>query len=324
MRFFVTGATGFIGGHLVERLVSDGHTVTALVRSPAKASRLLELGARLLPGDLSVFADRAFVLDEVDIVVHLAGVVTAYDPDEYEAINYTAVVDLMRCLQRQTWRPSRLLFASSLAAAGSNPRGRPWSEADPVAPMDPYGKAKARAEVALRDAGFPVTCFRPPLVFGAGDPAFLTLFKPASRGLGLSVAGPPQRLSWIYVDDLVDAMLTLAGDDRPESFTYFTTAEDTMDTDRLWDALRSAFGRTILVLPVPGPLLGIAASISGAVAPLLGLRNQLDHKQVAQMRAPRFECTSQTLTRDLGWSAQVSFEDAIRRTAEGYSALGWL
>jgi nucleoside-diphosphate-sugar epimerase len=251
-------------------------------------------------------------------------VVTAYDPAEYEAINYTAAVDLMRCLQRQTWRPRRLLFASSLAAAGSNPPGRPWSETDPVAPMDPYGKAKARAEAALCEAGFPVTCFRPPIVFGAGDPAFLTLFKPASRGLGLRVAGPPQRLSWIYVDDLVDALVSLAEDTRSGSYTYFTTSEDTMDTDRLWDALRAAFDRRILVLPVPGPLLWVAATVSSAVAPLLGLRNQLDHKQVAQMRAPRFECTSAALTADLGWTARVSFEDAIRRTADGYRALGSL
>ncbi len=323
-RFLVTGATGFIGGHLVERLVSDGHAVTALVRSPDKASRLRELDVTLLPGDLSLFADEALVLDQVDVVVHLAGVVTAYDPAEYEAINFTAVVELMQCLHRQTWRPRRLLFASSLAAAGSNPSGHPWTESDPVAPMDPYGRAKARAEVALRRADFPVTCFRPPLVFGSGDPAFLTLFKPAAQGLGLCVAGEPQRLSWVYVDDLVQAVLALVDDERDGSYTYFTTSEDTMDTDRLWDALRAAFDRRILVLPVPGPLLTVAAAVSSAVAPRLGLRNQLDHKQVAQMRAPRFECTSAALTADLGWSAQVSFEDAIRRTADGYRTLGWL
>ncbi len=324
MRFLVTGATGFIGGHLVERLVSEGHVVTALVRSVAKATRLRELGVTLLRGDLSIFADNDLVLDEVDVVVHLAGVVTAYDPAEYEAINFTAVVDLMRCLQRQSWSPRRLLFASSLAAAGSNPPRRPWTETDPVVPMEPYGKAKARAEVALRETGFPVTCFRPPLVFGPGDPAFLSLFKPASHGLGLRVAGPPQRLSWVYVDDLVTAVLAMANDERDGSYTYFTTSEDTMDTDRLWNALRAAFRRSIFVLPAPGPLLWMAATVSSAVAPRLGLRNQLDQKQVAQMRAPRFECTSAAISQDLGWSAHVTFEEAIRRTAEGYRALGWL
>lgn len=324
MRFLVTGATGFIGGHLAERLVSEGHEVQALVRSPSKAGRLRTLGVTLVQGDLSLFAAADTVLDEVDVVVHLAGVVTAWDPAEYEAINFTAVVDLMRCLERQSWRPRRLLFASSLAAAGPSPGHRPWTEADPVAPADPYGRAKARAEAALAQATFPVTTFRPPLVFGPGDPAILTLFKPARWGVGLKVAGPAQRLSWIYVDDLVDAILAMSADERSGSFTYFVTSEDTMDTDRLYEALRAALHRSILVLPVPGSVLWVAAAVSSAVAPRLGLRNQLDHKQVSQMLEPAFVCTSAALTRDLGWQAAVGFEEAVARTAQGYRELGWL
>lgn len=324
MRFLITGATGFIGGHLVERLVADGHEVRALVRTPAKATRLRALGVTMIPGDLSFFASPDRPLEEVDVVVHLAGVVTARDPDQYQAINFTAVVDLMRWLERQRWRPRRLLFASSLAAAGPSPADRPWTEADPVAPIDPYGEAKARAESALGDATFPVTCFRPPIVLGPGDVSFLTLFKAAQWGVGLKVAGPAQRLSWIYVDDLVNALVTLAKDERTGSFTYFVTSENVIDTDQLWDTLGAILGRRVLVLPVPGPLLSLVATVASVVAPWLGLHNQLDHKQVAQMRAPSFVCTSAALTRDLGWTATVSFEDAVRRTAEGYRKLGWL
>lgn len=324
MRFLITGATGFIGGHLVRRLLDDGHEIIALVRSPEKADVLRDGGAQLLSGDLSVFAEPDRVLPEVDVVVHLAGVVAASSEEQYEAINYTAVLDLMACLERQPWTPRRLLFASSLAAAGPSPVDRPWTEADPVGPIEPYGEAKARAEVALGEAPFPVTSFRPPVVLGPGDPAFLTLFKAAVRGVGIRVAGKPQRLSWVYVDDLVEAIVAMANDSRDGHHTYFTTSEDVVDTVRLWDAVSAALSRRIAVVPVPGPVLSLAAAVAKPLTNVLGIRNQLDGKQVAQMRAPCFVATSAALTRDLGWTAQVGFEDAVRRTADGYAEMGWL
>lgn len=324
MRFLITGATGFIGVHLVRRLRAEGHEVIGLVRTPAKAKAIEQLGATLLSGDLSLFADPELELPEVDVVVHLAGIVAAQDPAAYEAINYTAVLDLMACLQRQAWKPRRLLFASSLAAAGPSPGDRPWTEADTPAPVDPYGDAKRRAEVALQDARFPVTSFRPPVVLGPGDPAFLTVFRAASRGVGFRVAGAPQRLSWVFVDDLVSALLTMSLDTRSSSHTYFTTSEEQVDIAMLWDALRRAMDRPVFVLPIPGPVLSAAASVAMVISPWLGVHNQLDHKQVAQMRAPAFLCTSAALTQDLGWSATVPFDEAVRRTAEGYRALGQL
>jgi dihydroflavonol-4-reductase len=324
MRVLLTGGTGFIGGHLARRLCQDGHSLTALVRSPEKASALVALGATLLHGDLSLFASPDCVLPEFDVVIHLAGVVSASDPAQYEAINFTAVVALMDCLERQRWKPQRLLFASSLAAAGPSPADRPWTVGDRLSPIDPYGEAKARAESALAAASFPVTCFRPPIVLGAGDPAFLTLFKAAKRRVGIRVSGAPQRLSWVYVDDLVDAIVAMASDVRPDSAIYFTTSEDVIDTRRLWAALSAALKRRILVVPVPGVLLSGVSAVAVALANVFGFTNPLDAKQVAQMRAPAFVCTSRLLTRELGWEAQVGFEDAVARTAEGYSEIGWL
>jgi nucleoside-diphosphate-sugar epimerase len=324
LRFLITGATGFIGRHLVERLVADGHEVTALVRTPRKAQGFAELGVTLLAGDLSLFADPGLVLDPVDVVVHLAGVVAAQTPGAYEAINYTAVVDLAACLERQVWKPRRLLFASSLAAAGPSPADRAWTEADTPSPVDPYGDAKLRAEQALVGLSFPVTSFRPPVVVGPGDPAWLTLFKAASRGVGFRVAGTPQRLSWVAVDDLVEAIVQMAHDTRDSSHVYFATSEDVIDIVRLWDALQAAFGHRVWVVPVPGPVLEVVAQVAMRAAPILGFHNQLDDKQVAQMRAPSFCCTSASLTADLGWTATIGFEDAVADAAKGYRELGWL
>ena len=176
MRFFVTGATGFIGRHLCQALVSRGHEVVAMVRSAAKLG-VLPKRIELFQGDLGCFADRATVLPVADIVIHLAGVVAADELEEYEAVNYRAVEQLLACLGRQSWTPRRLLFASSLAAAGPSPANQPWTERETLHPIDPYGSAKARAEVVVAKAPFPTTSFRPPMVFGPEDPATLTVGK---------------------------------------------------------------------------------------------------------------------------------------------------
>ncbi len=139
--------------------------MTALVRSPAKAESLRRLGVQLVDGDLSRFADPGFVLPASDVVVHAAGVVTARRAGDYDRTNHQAVRDLIACIGRQDSAPRRLVFLSSLAAAGPSPAdGTPLTEDDPPSPVDPYGVAKWNAERALRDAPFPVTPLRPPSV----------------------------------------------------------------------------------------------------------------------------------------------------------------
>ena len=152
----------------------------------------------------------------------------------------------------------------------------------------------------------------------------LTLFKAGQSRLGVRVMGPVQRLSWVYVDDLVVAIVAMVLDERHGDYTYFASSDQVIDTTQLWQALRVALNRRIAVIPIPGPVLSLVASVAVRVSSWFGLHNQLDHKQVAQMRAKAFVCSSAALQQDLGWRAEVELEDAFCRTAEGYRALGWL
>jgi nucleoside-diphosphate-sugar epimerase len=323
MRFFVTGATGFIGRHLCRRLESEGHEVVALVRSSAKADRLAR-SVEVFQGDLGCFADRSTVLPPCEVVVHLAGVVAADKLEEYDAVNFKAVEDLLGCLARQSWKPRRFLFASSLAAAGPSPANRPWTEADAPAPIEPYGDAKARAEAIVAKAPFPTTSFRPPSVFGPEDPATLTLFRSARAGFGFRVAGAPQRLSFVDVRDLADAIALMADDRRGGSLVYFASHPRPIDVPELWRELGNAVGRRVRVLPVPRAGLYTAMRIATLGQGLFGYKNQLDAKQYQQMVAPAFVCSSEALRRELGWSPRYDLSEALKHAADGYRAAGML
>ncbi len=323
MRVLVTGATGFIGRHLCRRLAGRGDHVVALVRSKKKAAGLAP-GVEALEGDLSLFADPQRQLPPCDVVIHLAGVVAANDPAEYEAINYGAVKDLVACLSRQSWKPARMLFASSLAAGGPTDHARALTELDPPRPIDPYGDAKARAEAIVREAPFPTTSFRPSIVLGPGDEASITLFRAARAGFGFRVAGEPQELSFVDVRDLVEAIVLMADDARPGSRCYYAAHPAPTDVRALWRSLAVAVGRRVLVLPVPSWALWVAMRVATAGAALLRFRNQLDAKQYRQMVAPAFVCSSARLREELGWEPKHDLADCLAHAAEGYRAAGML
>lgn len=323
MRFFVTGATGFIGRHLCRELTARGHGVVAMARSSTKLD-LLPKNTEVFRADLAAFADPGLVLPASDIVVHLAGIVAADKLEDYDAVNFRSVEDLLNCIGRQNWKPRRLLFASSLAAAGPSPANQPWTEADALAPIDPYGAAKARAEALVLRASYPTTSFRPPSVFGPEDPATLTLFRTARMGFGLRVSGPPQRLSFVDVRDLCEAILLMADDPRRGSFVYYASHPRQTDVPELWRELGRAVGNSVRVLPVPRTALYAAMRVATFGQGLFGYKNQLDAKQYQQMVAPAFVCSSEALRRELGWQPRHDLADALKHAAEGYRKAGML
>lgn len=324
MKVFITGATGFIGSHLCEALVAQGHELVVLVRSPEKAKVLPTRGVEVIAGDLSLLKDPSLVLPPVDVVIHLAGLITAVNEEEYREVNYQAVEDLVHTIERQTWRPKRMLFASSLAAAGPTVLGHPLTEQDPCRPVDPYGEAKYEAERFLQEASFPVTSFRPALVFGPRDSATLAFYRMAKFGVGFALAGPPQELSFIHVADLVDGLIAMMGDTTSEHRTFFVASEAPMDSVSLWSSLSSAMERKVRVIRLPRTVLKVVSWVTAAAARVLPVRNQLDDKQVQQMLAPAFSCSAMALQKAYGWEPTRSLEDAMRDAWAWYRSEKWL
>lgn len=324
MRILLTGATGFIGTHLAHRLVQEGCEVLALVRNPEKATRLTQQGITWLRGDMGIFADPELILPECDLVIHVAGIIHAPTLAAYHQINAAAVGDLLSSLKRQKWRPRRLIFASSLAAAGPTVPGKPLCEADPLCPNEPYGASKKAAEEILATADFPVTLFRPGMVIGPGDTAVLTLFKMAQRGIGFCVAGLNPHFSFVAVADLVDAVWKMVQDNRNGMQKYFVSHDDASHAQELWQTLSRVMERRIRVLPLPRVVLWSLMQMATLSAKVLPIHNQLDQREYIQMTAPAYLGSSAKLKQELGWQPAHDFETSMRLAYEGYVRDGWL
>jgi len=249
----VTGASGFLGGHVVPWLRQAGYAVRTADRRQTGS-----IGAR---------TDWRPLLRGVDAVVHLAA--RAHAPlrqgdaallEELEEINVRATGRL--AAQAAASGVRRLVFVSSVKAMAESST-RPLTPDDPPCPADPYGQAKLRAEAALAAAGggMEQVILRPPLVYGAGVKGnFRSLLSWADRGWPLPFARVRSRRSLIYAGNLADAIR--AALEGPPGLWLPSDRQDTGLPDLL-RRLATALGRDCRLLPVPPALLRAAAQVTG-------------------------------------------------------------
>ncbi|MGI9473448.1 MAG: NAD-dependent epimerase/dehydratase family protein, partial [Rubripirellula sp.] len=206
-RFIVTGATGFIGRRLIDRLLDEGHTVTAMLHK-SEPKEPLDPRVKTFRADVTQPETLEGKFADCDVVMHLAGCTIARSKTEFDFVNHMGTLNVARECARQT-APPRFMFVSSLAAAGPSQPGQPHVESGPTQPVSDYGRSKRDAERALlaMSQEIPLLIARPACVFGDTDPYLLNLFKAAKLGLVL-LAGPGNhRYSFIHVDDLTRALI---------------------------------------------------------------------------------------------------------------------
>ncbi|GAA2411452.1 NAD-dependent epimerase/dehydratase family protein [Streptomyces glaucosporus] len=311
MRYLVTGATGFVGRRLVRRLLLDGHTVTALVRDRARAG--LPPGVGAVDGDLATGRGlrRAVAEARADRVVHLAGTVKATRPSGYAPVNADGTRRLCEALAGLP-EPPRLVYCSSLAAAGPSRPGRPRRETDPPEPVSAYGRSKLAGELALRAVAgrVPGTVVRPPIVHGPGDAEFLPVLLALVRGGVLPVCGTGPRLySLIHVDDLCRALAAAA--DRGATVERGPTARGVYHVgdgvehryqDLAADVAALAGCRPPRTVPVPRAVAMAAAWGAELAARARGRPSMLARDKIREACRPAWTCGHERAALDLGFT----------------------
>jgi nucleoside-diphosphate-sugar epimerase len=332
VRAFVTGATGFVGSHLVEALLARGDDVAALVRSPAKADRLFtERKPRYVRGDLSSRQALDDGVQDVDVVFHVAGVTSARGPAEFEEINRGGTERVIDAIRARGGSLDRLLYVSSLSAAGPAKRGSVLTEQDPPRPISAYGRTKLAGERAALDSGLPATVVRPPAVYGPRDVEVRRVFSFARYGIAPVFDDGGQELTFVYVDDLVAAMIAAVERGRVGA-TYYACHPEVITSEQFVVAASEAVSavrsgtprRPRITLRVPGWFARPALALNGAVVKLMGRTTVLSSDKVDELLAPSWACSPAALEADTGWQAEVPLADGLRRTARWLQEHGLL
>lgn len=322
MNVLVTGGTGFIGTHLIERLLELRAEVFALVRDPSRASFAKEASVHLLKGDLF---DIPALPSNLDGVYHLAGLTKSLKAENYYTVNQRGTASLFDALARRLQFP-KVVILSSLAACGPSDGSTGRRESDPPAPVTAYGESKLRGEeeaLARRDR-FPVTILRVGAVYGPRDTDFLYFFKFLKRGL-MPVIGNEQRLiSLCYVKDLVRA-LELAGRARLESGEILNVGDPVPRTmEDIGRAAARALGKTPKKIVVPKSMALGVSFVRELLSAVTGRPHIVNRDKVLEYLQPGWVADVENARRKLSFVTSYSLDAGLRETIRWYQDAGRL
>ena len=299
-RYLITGATGFIGGHVAERLAGDGHQLRCLVRETSSLEILGPLGAELVHGSIN---DRDVVksaVEGMDVVIHLAGMTSALRYQQMLSVNRDGSWNVARACASQA-RPPVLVLVSSIAAAGPVTRGEVRSELDRPSPISNYGISKRAGEIAVEYFAdrVPTTIVRPGIVFGPRNRDFFPVFQSIANSRVHPVMGlAPPRISLIHVEDLVEILLRavtrgrrvdpLAGAPGRGEGYYFGVCDEYPDYARLGKILKHLLRKDGRGIPffLPSPLSWLVGGLTQLVAALRGTSITVNLDKVREAHAP--------------------------------------
>jgi 2-alkyl-3-oxoalkanoate reductase len=321
MKVLITGATGFLGSHLSELLVREGHQVAALVRKSSKTDLLEELGVELRLASLERGEGLDDAVADVDAVVHGAGLIKARTPEEFHEVNCGGTERLLEAVRRTRPGLQRFVHVSSLAAHGFCEK-----DGEEARPVTHYGRSKrAGEEAALKMASeLPVTVIRPPAIYGPRDAEMYNFFKMIAMRTKVYMGSPQNRLSLIYGPDCAQAVYAALTKEHPSGRVYFVEDGRVYTQEEFAAAVESALGVKAVPLLVPVWVVSTAALFSEAYGKLAGKAVMLTRDKLNELKQPDITCKSDDIRRDLGWQPEVQLEEGARRTVEWYREHGWL
>jgi nucleoside-diphosphate-sugar epimerase len=318
----ITGATGFVGSHLVEALGRRGLKARALVRTTSDVSILKRFGVERVVGDLGDTDALRRAVADVDTVVHLAAATRALRPATFHEVNGAGTLRLLEAMEADGGG-RRMVYLSSLAAVGPA-GGRPVRPEDEPRPLTTYGRSKLEGERhALGRDATAVAVLRPPAVYGPRDRELLPFFRFARYGLLPVIGSVDRRLQMVHVRDLAEALVRAA--EAREATGIFHIAEPTAYTwGEMLDHMARAVGRRGVKVRVPAAVLKAAAGGTQVAARMSRRPAVFDGEKALELLAAGWTCETDGAREALGFETSIPLADGLRETASWYRAHGWM
>jgi nucleoside-diphosphate-sugar epimerase len=319
----VTGGTGFIGSHLVERLIADSILVNCLVLPGEKYKAVP--GARYFSGDITDPASLGDFLSGIDTIIHLAGLTRARTDSEFLRVNAEAVASLVDEAVCCSGNFTHIIAMSSLAAVGPSADERGVCEDDPLRPITPYGKSKARLEELLRckESQVDWTVIRAPAVYGPGDKDFLAYFKLIQSGWRF-VIGRKSVLSLVYVHNLVDAIVRCVVHAGARNNAFFIADRGSYDWDQLGAMIETFFKRKTKRIGVPFWVVRMVALFNQVRMPFCRSVPLLNKHKLAEMSQAFWVVSTEKARLALGYAPSFETLEGLHATGRWYLENGWL
>lgn len=321
----VTGATGFVGSHVIEALSQTGVSIRAAVRKSSKIDYLRQYAVDVVTAGLDDEAAMRDAVAGVDAVVHLAAATRASSAEEFSRANARGTRVVTDAVMFAQPAPPRLVYLSSLAAAGPAIGGRPVTAEDTPRPLTVYGRTKLEGEKICQTIAGERDLFilRAPAVYGPRDRDVYEFFRMARFGVIPVPTGGERRLQMVHVHDLARAVALAATVDAPAGVYHIAEPQAYLWQD-IGRMVGRAVGRTVHLMRIPGAVLHAAGAVSELAGAATGRAVLFSRDKARELLAPGWLCETDAARNRLGFTARIALERGLAETAEWYRANRWL
>jgi len=310
----ITGASGFVGGHLVHSLHACGHTVRVLVRPTSSLRNFSGIPVQIHHGEVRDPDSLPPFVTGLDVLIHAAAVTSAPTRAEMVSVNLWGTKNLLDACARFNPDLRRFVFLSSQEAAGINPDGvQALDERRPLKPVTVYGASKARAEALFTRYQLPYTILRPGPVYGPHDKDTRPVFELARMRFKVT-ATFPSKLSIIYVHNLVSAIMDSMLHPASIGQAYYVADGVNYSWGSLFRRIGKLYGPARLFLPVPRLAIFLVAVCATVYSLVSGKRQILNIDKYRMLTSPNLSVSIQKAHEQFQYQPPFSSEQGFMAT----------
>jgi nucleoside-diphosphate-sugar epimerase len=319
-RILVTGATGFTGGHLCQRLARAGYVVTALVRDPNRCAELRRWDVDVAVGDLRDRQCLEQAVEGIDVVYHIAALFRPENRSHREMwdINVQGTENLLDAALKSGVQ--RFVHCSTIGVHGDIKKP-PANEDTPYGPGDHYQESKTEGErVVLRymaEGRLPIVVFRPGGIYGPRDLRFLKLIKAIKHRKFVMLGRGQVMYQMIYIDDLIDGILLCGTQEKAIGNVYILTGAEAVTLNQLVQVIADVLGVGVSRLHFPVTPVYMAGFLCELLCKPFGINPPLYRRRVDFFRKSRCFDISKA-KRELGFQPRTDLKAGMQLTVDWY------
>lgn len=322
----VTGASGFLGYHIVNAAIEKGLIVYAAVRKNSNIKHLEDLPVRYLYLDYENVDETAKQLREHSIkyIIHAAGITKAIRQDTYDYINATYTLNLAKAAEKSGDQFSKFVFISSLAAVG--PLTEPSAtitETTAPRPVTAYGRSKLLAEQHLSGVAISSTILRPTAIYGPRDKDIFILVKTVNKGFDPYIGKFDQLLSFVHAKDVAE--LAVQSLFIPEaSGVYNVTDGNSYNRYQFSDIIKTILKKTAFRFHIPMPIVRTLAFVLETTNGWLKKPSVLSREKLHELAAKNWICDISKAKKELRYSPKFDLQTGLEDSIAWYSKNKWI
>jgi len=326
-KILVTGASGFVGYHVVAALHTAGFAVRCLVRGRSRLKFIDAFEPELVRGDVTKPETLSPAVQDVDAVVHCAGLTRARRPEAFFSVNAEGSRHLCEACAQVGGRMQQLVMIGSLAALGpaAGPDA-PVTEDNLPRPVGPYGRSKLAGQqiAASFRHRFPVTILLPPALYGPADVDFLTCFRLIKRGVVPLIGRQTRSLSLLHAEDLARAVVLCLQNPASRQKEYLLEDGTTHTWDEVVATMSRVMNRNPWTIRLPEGLAWAVARLGGWWGTVSGRPPVLNPERMREFLHPYWVCCGRRIRDELGFVPQFDLAAGLRQTCDWYFNHGWI